>query len=425
MAPRTKLMGLLIGGYTVQSVMLNSVFGAPTAVDPVPAAVTSTIQDSVSSPALEAPTGFDLQTNGFVDQATMDEAREDFEEVETVEDGLGPVFNAESCVACHAQPAAGGHSLVRETRAGHFNGRRFIEHPGGSLIHDRAIDPAIQETILPRFEVRAFRASPTLFGLGYVEAISNPTLADIAARQQFLSRGHIAGQLIQVEVLEAQGRRRPGRFGWKNQHASLLSFGADAYLNEMGITNPLNPIENTSNGNPVAEFDSVPDPEDDGTGLQNFAIFIRSLKAPPRDVTLAATPDARTGEQIFGQLGCDLCHVSTIRTARAGTVINGGAFTVPPALGDKIIHPYSDFLLHDVRTGDGIVQNGGPRSRNKIRTAPLWGLRVRKRFMHDGESLTRGMAILRHGGEAAFVIDRYRHLTDTQKMQLDRFLGSL
>jgi CxxC motif-containing protein (DUF1111 family) len=98
---------------------------------------------------------------------------------------------------------------------------------------------------------------------------------------------------------------------------------------------------------------------------------------------------------------------------------------VPPALGDKILHPYSDFLLHDVGTGDGIVQNGGPSTRTKIRTAPLWGLRVRTRFMHDGETLTRGEALLRHQGEATAVIDRYRQLTDAQKMQLDKFLGSL
>jgi CxxC motif-containing protein (DUF1111 family) len=169
----------------------------------------------------------------------------------------------------------------------------------------------------------------------------------------------------------------------------------------------------------------VPDPEDDGSGLDNFATFMRALKAPPRDAALAATPEARAGEQLFGQLGCNLCHVTTITTTRAGSVINGGAFTVPPALGDKIIHPYSDFLLHDVGTGDGIVQNGGPQSRNKIRTVPLWGLHVRERFMHDGETLTRSEAILRHGGEATFVINRYKQLTNTQKRQIDKFLGSL
>lgn len=98
---------------------------------------------------------------------------------------------------------------------------------------------------------------------------------------------------------------------------------------------------------------------------------------------------------------------------------------MPAALGSKVIHPYSDFLLHDVGTGDGIVQNGPPDTANKFRTAPLWGLRTRDRLMHDGISLTRNDAILRHGGESTFVINNYRSLTSLQKSQLLRFLDSL
>ena len=379
-----------------------------------------------SRTATAAPTGFDFQTNGFVDQATMDEARLDFAEVETPEDGLGPVFNDNSCAACHQSPLTGGGSSVRELRAGRFDGTRFIEHPGGSLIQSRAIDPAIQEQPLPEYTVRAQRLSTNLFGLGYIEAVSNLTLAGIALRQRALSGGRIAGEIIRVNVLEASGRTRSGRFGWKNQHASLLSFSADAYLNEMGITSPLLPVENTSNGASVKAFDSVTDPEDaDGTSIRNFATFIRSLKAPPRDTVLAATEDAREGAQVFERLGCELCHVSTLTTVPAGTRINGGTFVVPPALGDKIIRPYSDFLLHDIGTGDGIVQNGGPSTRNKIRTVPLWGLRTRERLMHDGESLTRAAAISRHGGEAAFAGESYRRLPERQKTLLEAFLRSL
>ena len=106
-------------------------------------------------------------------------------------------------------------------------------------------------------------------------------------------------------------------------------------------------------------------------------------------------------------------------------MINGGAFVVPPALGDKRIRPFSDFLLHDVGTGDGIVQNGGPGTRNKVRTPPLWGMRTRERLMHDGLSLTRNEAILRHAGQATSVINSYRALSTTQKNQLVAFLDSL
>ena len=134
----------------------------------------------------------------------------------------------------------------------------------------------------------------------------------------------------------------------------------------------------------MAAFDTVPDPEEAptpahpfGPDVELFARFMRATKAPPRDTALAATADAQAGGNLFNQIGCATCHAATITTAPAGTVINGGKFIVTAALGDKIIHPYSDFMLHDVGTGDGIVQNGGQGTRNKLRTPPLWGLRTR------------------------------------------------
>jgi CxxC motif-containing protein (DUF1111 family) len=373
--------------------------------------------------ATEAPTGFDNLTNGFTDQATMDLNRGIFEENEANEDGLGPVFNATSCAACHQSPVTGGISQITELRAGHFNGVNFVDHPGGSLINDRAINAAVQERVIEGNEVVTFRTSTNVLGNGFVEAIDSNTLAAIANGQPAAMRG----QFIQVPVGEATvpGSRRGGRFGWKNQHASLVSFAADAYLNEMGITSPLQPTENTSNGNSVAAFDAVADPEDEGEDVEAFANFMRATKAPPRDTTLAATADAVAGSNLFNQVGCNICHVRNITTAPAGTVINGGALTVPAALGNKIIHPFSDFLLHNVGTGDGIVQNGGQSTRSKLRTPPLWGSRTRPRLMHDGNSLTRNDAILRHAGEATSVINSYRALTAAQKNQLITFLNSL
>ena len=373
-----------------------------------------------SGPA-EAPTGFDDQTNGFVDQTQFDLDKETFEERETIADGLGPVYNAQSCAECHQNPVTGAISQVTELRAGHFDGLLFINHPGGSLVNDRAIDPSIQERVLGGNEVRTFRTSLNTLGDGFVECIDSNTLVAISNRQPLGMRG----QFIQVPVLEAGNRVRGGRFGWKNQHASLLSFAADAYLNEMGITSPLQPNENTSNGNPVDAFDAVRDPDNDGEDVEAFARFMRATKAPPRDEALAATPSARRGDQLFTLIGCDACHVRTITTAPPGTVINQGAFTVPPALGSKTIHPFGDFLLHNVGTGDGIVQNGGPATRNKVRTAPLWGMRTRIRLMHDGLSLSRNEAILRHAGEAAPVIFNYRVLSVADKNALITFLNSL
>jgi CxxC motif-containing protein (DUF1111 family) len=370
----------------------------------------------------EAPTGFDNVTNGFVDQDEFDDARAEFEEIEVIGTGLGPVFNADSCVGCHANPVVGAISQVTELRAGHFNGFNFIDQVGGSLINDRAIDASIQERVLGGSEVRTFRTSLNVLGDGFVEAIDSNTLLAISNSQPAGQRG----TFIQVPVLEAGGALRGGRFGWKNQHASLISFAADAYLNEMGITSPLQPTENTSNGNSVAAFDAVADPEDvDGEDVEEFATFMRATKAPPRDAVLAATADAIAGSNLFDSIGCGTCHVRNINTAPPGTVINGGELTVHAALGNKRIHPFSDFLLHDVGTGDGIVQNGGQGTRNQVRTPALWGMRSKGRLMHDGESLTRNDAILRHGGQATSVINNYINLSTTNKNRLITFLNSL
>jgi CxxC motif-containing protein (DUF1111 family) len=378
-------------------------------------------QSAPSAP--EAPPAFDAQmnllSNGLVGQPQFDADRSAFEEEEPLAKGLGPVYNAASCRNCHANPITGGISQITELRAGHFDGFNFIEHAGGSLINDRAIDPGYQERVLGGNEVRTFRTSLNILGDGFVEAIDSNTLVAISNSQPF----GMQGQFIQVPVLESNNRVRGGRFGWKNQQASLLSFSSDAYLNEQGITNRFNLIDNTSNGRFVD--DGVPGNEDVENDIDKFAEFMRATGVPPRDTVLANTADALAGSSLFNSIGCNVCHVRNITTAPLNTVINQGAFTVPAALANKLIHPLSDFLLHDVGTGDGIVQNGGQSTRNKLRTAPLWGMRSRDRLMHDGESLTRNEAILRHAGEANSVIFNYQLLSTTQKNQLITFLNSL
>ena len=122
--------------------------------------------------------------------------------------------------------------------------------------------------------------------------------------------------------------------------------------------------------------------------------------------------------------------LATLKTAPPGTPINGGADRVSERLGNKEIHPYSDFLLHDVGTGDGIVQNIRPQdydesTANKFRTAPLWGVRYRSWLMHDGKSITYHQAIMRHGGEASRVVQNYVDLTPIEKDDLRAFLNSL
>jgi CxxC motif-containing protein (DUF1111 family) len=196
----------------------------------------------------------------------------------------------------------------------------------------------------------------------------------------------------------------------------------------MGITSPLFPDENTSSGRFVgfgSPFDPVAEPEDDGTDIVAFADFMRATKAPSRGPQSAAT---RAGEKLFGSIGCAVCHVPTIITGPAGAAINGGTFVVPAALGDKIIHPYSDFLLHDIGTGDGIPflpTAEFQSTANQIRTAPLWALRTRNRLMHDGLTFTIDNVIRRHRGQASGVSAAYFALSDAQQAQVQAFLNSL
>jgi CxxC motif-containing protein (DUF1111 family) len=399
----------------------------------------------------EAVAGFDGEDNGFAaefcanqdaltsspnspqipdDECDFEAAEEEFTGPETVADGLGPIFNADGCGTCHAsnpqfdpdnfdKKLVGAASAIMEKRAGFFNGSTFFDHPGGSLIQDRSLRPNEQERVLPGHNVIALRSTLSILGDGFVEAVGNTTLQNIAASQPSNQRG----QLIAVPVLERPGTTRFGRFGHKDQQASLVSFSADAYLNEMGITSPLQPTENTFNG--VEVDDPVPGLDDEGVDVELFALFMRATKVPPVDAAIANSADGQAGRLLFSQIGCSVCHTPTIITEPPGQLINGGALRVANALGDKIIHPFSDFLLHDVGTGDGIVQNGGQSTRLKIRTPALWGLRARGRFMHDALSFSFEDAIARHGNQAALSRSNFNSLSSTNKARVLKFLSSL
>src|ERR1700741_251936 len=209
--------------------------------------------------ATEAPAGFDTPTlaqnpgsqsisNGIAqppgDTYALDQTR--FEQDHDAGNGLGPVFNARACVDCHQNPVSGGSSQFTEIRAGHNDangnfvaatvpindGANFIANR--SIINDRALVPQAQERIPDTENIRALRAALNTLGDGFVEAIDDSTLQAIARHQIDVSEGRIHGEAVPVPVLESPGQTRIGRFGWKDQHSSLLSFIGDAYLNEMG-----------------------------------------------------------------------------------------------------------------------------------------------------------------------------------------------
>ena len=368
------------------------------------------------------------------DTFALDQAQ--FERRHDPSTGLGPVFNATSCAECHQNGFTGAAGPSTEIRAGHKDAHGNFVNPtilinggansisGRSIVNDRSICPQAQEHVPDSEEIRTLRAVLNTLGDGFIEAVDDRTFLAIAANQPAESHGMIHGEAIQVPILEAPGHTGIGKFGWKDQDPTILSFSADAYLNEMGVTSRLKPADVTS----VCKVTSDPEDTPDQFGLadiDHFAQFIRGTQVPPRDTALAATPDALAGQYLFQAIGCSTCHVQTLTTDRPGAVINGGAYTVPEALGNKIIHPYGDFLLHDVGTGDGIVQIGPQDTANKLRTVPLWGLHIKSRFMHDNASLTLIDAIQRHGGEARDVITDFKGLTSAQQQQLIVFLKSL
>jgi CxxC motif-containing protein (DUF1111 family) len=343
---------------------------------------------------------------------------EDFLEVETVEDGLGPVFNGKSCAECHAVPSVGGSEpnvgVARETRIGRLFNKVFDPldgsvsvNRGGGLLQQRAINlPGCHlkgEVVPPEATFVSLRISTPLFGTGLIEAILDAT---ILANQ---SNGGRPNYVFNPDT----GGTELGRFGWKAQVATLHQFAGDAYLNEMGITNPSFPHENLPQGEPIPSgCDTVADPEDDGSGVTAFTNFMRFLApAPRRPVTV----QVQLGEQVFSQIGCASCHVPTMTTGPNSVA----------ALSNQRVNLFSDLLLHAMGAGlaDGIEQ--GRAKGDEFRTAPLWGLSRRDRFMHDGGSNTIEKAILRHGGEAQNARDRFGGLSPADHDALLAFLDSL
>ena len=345
---------------------------------------------------------------------------DDFTEVETVEDGLGPAFNGSSCAVCHSVPAIGGAGVVAEVRAARRdeNGQ-FVElaPSSGSLFQIFSIPPhTCQPVIPPEANVISRRVPIPLFGAGLVEAIPDETLLalDDAGDRD---RDGISGRAALITDI-ATGRRRVGRFGWKAQQATLLAFAGDAYRNEMGITNDLFPDELAFGitKEQMKLCDPIPDPEDHADrrtrrrGIDNFEAFMKFLAAPGRG-TIDET--VRAGEALFGAAGCATCHVPSLETGASAN----------PLFHHKVVPLFSDLLLPDVGTGDGIRQEAAEPP--EFRTPALWGLRLRRPLMHDGTAATIEDAIAQHGGEASAARQRFAALSAAQRASLLAFLKSL
>ncbi len=309
----------------------------------------------------EAPTGFDNKSNGLVDDATHQADQAKFDDIETIKDGLGPLYNAQSCRECHQDPTSGGASQITELRVGHRGPDGRFRNPeipidrgaeiisGRSLVNDRAICPSeafpdteIHERVPGSETIRTTRVSLNLLGDGFVEAVADQTLINLAREQCKTTGRRICGQVLYVPIVEAPGQTGVGRFGWKNQHASLLSFSGDAYLNEMGITSRLFPNEVTKLCNTAPEPNNTagPDGLDD---VDHFARFLRATKAPAPDKVLAETPKAKRGSELFDQIGCATCHARTLTTHRRERRSMGATSRFPKRWGRRRFAPFRIF----------------------------------------------------------------------------------
>jgi CxxC motif-containing protein (DUF1111 family) len=352
------------------------------------------------------------------DLARFQTGKTEFVDTETPADGLGPVFNDSSCGACHNTPAAGGSGDTIETRFGRTTNGVFdpMTELGGSLIQVRGIGPAgncnfVGETVPATATIQAGRRTTPLFGFGLVDAVPDSFFWGLA-RQESQRYPFEAGHPSVVRDLRT-GRDAVGRFGWKAQVPNLFQFSGDAYLNEMGITNPLFPDESCPQGQcDLLACNPRPDLNDDGTGLQRFTDFM-SLLAPPVPL-LSRNVGVFFGGQVFFNIGCDHCHRPTL--------ISGSSPV--PALANRVFTPFSDFLLHDMGSlGDGIAQ--GSASGREMRTQPLWGLHAERFLLHDGRATTIEAAILAHDGQGRNARDQFARLRAQDRANLLAFLGTL
>jgi CxxC motif-containing protein (DUF1111 family) len=352
------------------------------------------------------------------EQADFAAGQKTFAQVETPATGLGPIFNNVSCVACHAAPSSGGVSAVTVTRFGRNNADVFdpLTELDGTLLHARAIAPVLLETVPAQANVTTKRLTTPLYGGGLIEAIPDETIILNSQTPKFAGvQGSVA-----VVTDAATGQPRVGRFGWKAQHATLLSFSGDAFNNEMGITNRIFPTAHAPDGNTalLSQFvsltagpEDVVDPTTGKGDIDRAADYLRYL-APPAPAP--STPQSLAGAQTFTLVGCASCHTPSMKTGP-----NASA-----ALNNQTVALYSDLILHDMGAlGDGIAQAGADPT--EMRTAPLWGLRTRTLYLHDGRATTLDAAIRAHAGEAQASTAAYAQLTPTAQQQLLAFLNTL
>ena len=381
----------------------------------------------------------------------------------TARDGLGPLFNAQSCSSCHFKDGRGAPPsaedpeerglLLRLSVPGEGEQGAPVPHPvyGGQL-QDRAINDVAAEGAIgidareitgtfddgtpyslvdPRYSVvePAYgplgddtmispRIAPPVFGAGLLEAVPDEVLRELAERQNE-SDDDVSGRLNMVWSPTTRAME-VGRFGWKANVATVEEQTAGAFHGDIGITSFLHPLQDCT----AAEAACVAAPEggqpeitDDK--LDRVVFYTRALAVPARrDVGEPVTDE---GEQVFAELGCSACHVPELRT---------GDSDIEP-LANQTIRPYTDLLLHDMGPGLADDRPDFDADGREWRTAPLWGIGLtdevngHTRFLHDGRARSLSEAIIWHGGEAQSARDAFLAASEDERDALIAFLNSL
>ena len=344
---------------------------------------------------------------------------EAFAEVFTVDKGLGPVFVANQCAACHIGDGK-GTEFVMFTRFGQSDtsGNQFLNQGGPQLQH-KAI-PGYSPEVLPVGATTTDLVAPAVTGLGYLDAVSDADLLALEDPNDIDGDG-ISGR-VHWNMIPSYVVLRPGaiemacryisRFGKKAAAYDLLHQTAGAYNQDMGITSVFEPIDPFS-GLPV-------EPEVDESVVHQVVFYLKTLKAPIQ--RNQDDPDVIAGKNLFTQVSCVKCHVDVMQTS----------YSPISALSYKEFYPYTDLLLHDMGPGLDDNYTEGYALTSEWRTPALWGLGLSKDsqggqylLMHDGRAKSIEEAILLHGGEADQSRQQYEQLSDTEKAQLIKFLESL
>lgn len=339
-----------------------------------------------------------------------------FQKTWTAATGLGPIFNDVNCNACHP----GGNGSFAQ---GHIIGDGQVQYSlGGPAIQIRSLSGFTKEAVPTTVPV-AIRRSMTNRGLGLVGNIPDDAILALQSAQQ-ASDPTTAGQANIVKDA-ITGATRVGRVGQKCQHPNSTSFAAEAFLREIGVTTPYFPNEEAPYNNP-ANLTGNPAPglNDSGTIVIQAGNFM-DLSAPPKPKSTPTTTTQKNsvarGSNIFSSIGCATCHYPSWTT---------GTSTSVAVLNNQVIHPYSDFLLHDMGpSGDQVPQgtnmNGQPIPGSWMRTTPLWGVGNNVNLWHDGTTNNIPAAITRHAGQAAGSVTLYNQLSSSSKQDLLNFLNSL